>query len=826
MMIGVMVQTAFLVMAILAVRKIFGEKLHAYVRYGLWLLVVFRLVLPVNLVDSPFSMLRVVKTGTKYEEEADSNMVVPSGQEVDLAGNHGRTAEPSLEETLFTDVTDGLSSEGEWIWRNGEKQIGSGAQAGDVEHPKQNLQFDGRAQTGSDVQTDGISQTETGSIGQTGGMSQTGNMRQIGNEQRTSDTEQAGVMGRISDVLPIKMIAQVIWIAGSLVVGIFLEISNFHFNRRLHASRVFYKESCTVVLHKKQLPIYRVKDLESPCLVGFWHPAVYIGMDVDTDSDTFHYAMAHEEVHYLHKDHIWAFVRVALVAIYWFHPFVWIAAAASAKDGELACDYGTIRQLGEKERYAYSEMLVAFSCAKREKEYSYGTMLRPNQSELKERILRLTRGNGNRMWAGILAVVLMAALAGCAFTGAAEDADIILTNPAGVESENVDMPENLEASESGIYENANQERERDVEENNAVTEPRQIESVPADISEQTPFGSDGPTLDFAGNLGAGKESVVIFHDYFGLVVYDLTNWKIVGSLDLKTIGCHMTQGDDACQVAVSADGKTVWLHPRSKQYMYRYEIEEDLLYQEPLVKTFEIDLEGKELFDRYLVTEETPRLHADWRSNYLYEEYQDEQGIHTEYIFLCVPGEESQTIGSLQCEWSDMVFDMFRSEEEARESPSAESEEFPYHYDGIVNEVEIIYDKPCDYQRISDVFGSRLHPFTQEVRMHEGIDYVAEKGTDIVAAADGVVYATGYLAEYGNYVVLLHINGDMTYYCMCQDIAVEKDMQVKRGEKIATVGSSGRSTGAHLHFALSRYGEFIDPEEHMRSVVGLDEDTE
>ena len=769
-MTGVMVQAAFLVMAILAVRKIFGEKLHVYMRYGLWLLVVFRLVLPVNLIDSPFSMLRVVETGVKDEKEIN-----------------------------------GLLSEGGWIQSNSVKQVGSETQAENVEQSTRNSQLDGKEQLGSDMQVDDTSQVD--------------GIRQV------DDIRQAGVAGRISSVLPLKIIARGIWMTGSLMAGILLGMSHLRFKRKLRASYVVSKEGCPVVLHKKQLSIYRVKDLESPCLVGFWHPAVYIGVDVDTDSDTFRYAVAHEEVHYLHKDHIWAFVRAALVTVYWFHPFVWIAAAASAKDGELACDYGTIRQLGEKERYAYSEMLVAFSCAKKEKRiYSYGTMLRPNQSELKERILRLTRGNGNKMWAGILAVVLMATLAGCAFTGAAEDADIILTNPASAESENVDTPENLEVSKSGIYENDNQERERDIEENNAITEPLPIESVPADISEQTPFGADGPTLDFAGNLGTGKESVVIFHDYFGLVVYDLTNRKIVGSLNLKTIGCHMTQGDDACQVAVSVDGKTIWLHPRSKQYMYRYEIEEDLLYQEPLVKTFEIDLEGKELFDRYLVTEETTQTYVDWHSNYLYEEYKDEQGVHTEYIFLCVPEEESQTIGSLQCVWSDMVFEMFRSEEKAQGNQSAESDEFPYHYDGIVNEVEIIYDKPCDYQRISDVFGSRVHPFTQEVRMHEGIDYAAEKGTDIVAAADGVVYATGYSAEYGNYVVLLHINGDMTYYGMCQDVIVEKDMQVQRGEKIATVGSSGRSTGTHLHFALSRYGEFIDPEEHMRSVVGLEED--
>ncbi len=738
-MMGVMMQTAFLVMAILAVQKIFGERLHAYVRYGLWLPVVFRLLVPVNLIDSPYSMLRLAEAAVQYENTADDTAVALSGESADLAENSSNI----------------------------------------VEKP---LQAEGNAD-------DPVSEVE---------------LLQIGSIEPMPDDMQTVGGRQTNEGVPIKVITQAVWLAGSLTVGVFLGISHSRFRRKLCRTRIAYVEDKwqdkSAAAHRKQVPIYRIKDLGSPCLVGFFRPAIYIGVDIDTDSDTFRYAIAHEKTHYLHRDHMWAFVRAVLVTVYWFHPFVWIAAAASAKDGEIACDYGTVRRIGERERYAYSEMLLTFSGVKKEKRvYSYGTMLRPGRSELKERIVRLTKANDNRVWAGILATVVMLVLAGCAFTGAAEDADGSSSQDSGN-----DINEDNGQSE-------------------AITEPRQLESVPADISVETIFGADGPTLDYAGNLGTGQENVIIFHDYFGLVVYDLMNRKVIRSLDLESIGCHMTQGDDVCQTAVSADGKTVWLHPGSRQYMYRYEVEDDLLYQEPFEETFEKTLEGIELFDRYLATEESFREYEAWVSNYLYEEYKDERGIHSAYIYLYVPEEDAQELRNLECIWDDMVFDMFGNDEEIQEGQSVEPEEFPYHYEGIVNEVEIIYDRPCDYSRISDTFGSRIHPFTQEVRMHEGIDYAAEKGTDVVAAADGVVYAAGYSTEYGNYVVLLHINGDMTYYCACQDITVEKDMQVKRGEKIATVGSTGRSTGAHLHFALSRYGQFVDPEEHMRSVMGLED---
>ena len=211
-----------------------------------------------------------------------------------------------------------------------------------------------------------------------------------------------------------------------------------------------------------------------------------------------------------------------------------------------------------------------------------------------------------------------------------------------------------------------------------------------------------------------------------------------------------------------------------------------------------------------------------WRSNYLYEDYKDERGLQRTYIYLYLPNGEEGKLANLQCTWDDMVFILEWNHSDELDALTAEDVVFPYRYDGIVNEVQIIFDKPCNYSRISDTYASRVHPVTQEVIWHEGIDYVAEAGSDVYAAAAGIVYETGYSAKYGNYVVLLHINGEMTYYCHCQKILVEKDDQVERGSTIATIGSTGMSTGYHLHFAISSHGEFVDPQEEMRELQDLD----
>ncbi len=129
-----------------------------------------------------------------------------------------------------------------------------------------------------------------------------------------------------------------------------------------------------------------------------------------------------------------------------------------------------------------------------------------------------------------------------------------------------------------------------------------------------------------------------------------------------------------------------------------------------------------------------------------------------------------------------------------------------------VYDVLIYYDHPVENARISDDYGIRIHPITKQEKMHSGIDFAAEQGTAVTAAADGEVVAAGYDTECGNYIILRHSNGDLTYYAACEETTASVGDKVKRGEEIATVGSTGRSTGPHLHFAVSRNGQYVQPE--------------
>ena len=100
-------------------------------------------------------------------------------------------------------------------------------------------------------------------------------------------------------------------------------------------------------------------------------------------------------------------------------------------------------------------------------------------------------------------------------------------------------------------------------------------------------------------------------------------------------------------------------------------------------------------------------------------------------------------------------------------------------------------------------------------RMHNGIDIGADANTEIYAAESGVVTFAGTASGYGNYVVISHNNGYETAYAHCNSISVAEGDTVEKGQVIAYVGSTGNSTGPHLHFEVKENGEFSDPLDYV-----------
>lgn len=113
--------------------------------------------------------------------------------------------------------------------------------------------------------------------------------------------------------------------------------------------------------------------------------------------------------------------------------------------------------------------------------------------------------------------------------------------------------------------------------------------------------------------------------------------------------------------------------------------------------------------------------------------------------------------------------------------------------------------------RVSSGFGMRHDPFTGMLARHEGLDFTAATGTPIIAAADGVVTRSGWEDSYGNIVEITHAEGFMTRYAHLSRRHVAEGQTVARGQRIAEVGSTGRSTGPHLHYEIFRHGRVLNP---------------
>ena len=211
-----------------------------------------------------------------------------------------------------------------------------------------------------------------------------------------------------------------VWLGGSIALALVLAASNLRFALRLRRSRIPLEGAdCP-------LPVYIAVGLPSPCLFGLARPAVYVTPEAAADPAMLRHVLAHEYTHFRQGDHLWSLLRCVARAAHWWNPLVWVSVKLSRRDGELACDEGALKRLGDDERLAYGNTLLALVTAKPNPGdlLCFATTMAGEKRSLKERVSRIACAPKRWLWAAV-AVVLTAALACvCAF-GSAEEPDTV-----------------------------------------------------------------------------------------------------------------------------------------------------------------------------------------------------------------------------------------------------------------------------------------------------------------------------------------------------------------------------------------------------------------
>lgn len=235
-----------------------------------------------------------------------------------------------------------------------------------------------------------------------------------------------------------------LWLAGVSVTAAAFALENLRFALRLRRRRRRIEADCP-------LPVYAVEGLESSCLFGW---TVYVSAASAQDGRTLRHVLAHEMSHFRHGDGLWALLRAIALALHWFDPLAWWAAALSRRDSELWADAGALKRLGEGEWEAYGQTLIALSAGRKNAGLlNAATTLSGGKKALRERISMIARRGKAPLWVAVpvLLIGILAAL--CAFSGKKDHFEPV-TEPHSLTiaaSEGGSFPAGLAARIAGDY---------------------------------------------------------------------------------------------------------------------------------------------------------------------------------------------------------------------------------------------------------------------------------------------------------------------------------------------------------------------------------------
>lgn len=407
------VSASVLIIVVMVCRRLLKGKISCWVQYSLWLLVAVRLLVPISPLNSALSIANLLP---------ESWM----GQETEkISGENG------------IEAVHGAEPGQNWIFRQEDMS--------DTPVP--------------DMAVPAVLQPTAGEHLLTEGIDPAG--------KKDDFLSKNGIYGKITG-LGIWEIIGMAWLTGSCLLALWLLWVNGSFRWRVYRNRLPLAVSGDWQ-RLKQLPVYVTDEISTPCMYGLLRPAIYITPRVMEDSQVLAMVLCHERMHYRHGDHIWSAVRMLCLCIHWYNPLVWSAVGLSRQDGELACDEGVLRQLGEKSRKRYGEALLALSMEHKttlRRSLNLATSMSGTRHQLRERLSALVKMPRMAAGTAVLVALLALGLAACTFTNRVDvhEEDPATDKTGVLDTEQQDSAETASSGQSENNMSESEENPQDVEE--------------------------------------------------------------------------------------------------------------------------------------------------------------------------------------------------------------------------------------------------------------------------------------------------------------------------------------------------------------------------
>lgn len=554
-----------------------------------------------------------------------------------------------------------------------------------------------------------------------------------------------------------------LWLAGMLLLAAWFAVSYVRSQRRFRESLPVERGFAADWLRGHPRIGVRVSDqIAAPLTYGLLRPVILLPKHMDWEDETaLAHILTHEYVHIRYLDNVAKLALAAALCVHWFDPAVWLLYVLANRDIELACDEAVVRLLGQPGAYARTLLRMEETKAGRRPLYSHFS-----QTAIEERIKAIMKMKLKKTpaLALVCALLLVAGVTTVFATSAQADA----------------VPQ----SESGPLEQ--------LEESIVYMDGR--------LSFTIPEGGAAWSIWIGGR---------IVTDGGGMSVHYLEAESAAGSWESgKTYRFALADGPyDSLIMTAAVDGEetdidlTAWLPGAAAGPQEALSAEAAAQWDEILAAYVPFGLSYRF---------EDPD--HDGNGLTMYYQGREVRGIVdgetwiTEHMGNGAYGEDAAELYAVY-EDGRLAGLRFATEEEQaqwtqqREQSGAAA---PADETAFVWPVQ-------EGGTVSNSFGSRWAPGGQEAVFHSGVDIASAEGSIILAAANGTVSETGFNASDGNYLVLDHGNGLETFYAHCRDIAVQAGDAVQAGEMIGAVGSTGMSTGPHLHFEVRQDGEARDP---------------